>query len=72
MMLRYDDNDDHDDDHRPAPPPLIALSRPSCSLVGWCIKLAGALASLPLLSCFVVIVFVVVFAHRHDVAVQQQ
>jgi hypothetical protein len=71
MMLRYDDDDDHDNDPRPAPPPLIAPSHPSCSLVGCCVKLAGAPASLPLSSHFVVIVFVVVFTHRHDVAVQR-
>ncbi len=68
----YRNDDNHDNDRHPAPSPLVAPSRPSCSLVGCYVKLAGAPASLPLLLRFVVVVFIVVFAHRHDVAVWQQ
>jgi hypothetical protein len=56
----------------PALPPLVTPLHPSFSSISCCIKLAGALASLPLLLRFVIIVSIVVFANRHNVAVRQQ
>ncbi len=66
MTSRDDNNHNHGNDCPPALLPLIAPSHPSCSLVGCCVKLAGAPAFLPLPSRFVVIVFVVVFAYCHN------